>query len=100
MRAVAIMVVLLAACEGRKHDVVNGGMPAAAKTRVKLCDDHTTVDLDTLPADRAGGQAVADALMAQWRQKHPDTEWEQDVRRSWTVQPPADNNAVLVGDQR
>jgi cytochrome c len=103
MRGIAIVVVvLLGACEGRKHDVVNGGLPGAAKakTQVKLCDDHTTVDLDTLPADRAGGQAVADALMAQWRQKHPDQDWEHDVRRSWTVQPPADNNAVLAGGQR
>jgi cytochrome c len=104
MRAIAITALLLAtACNAKKEEKITGpgsGLPAAGGAQVKLCDNHTTVNLDTLPKDRAGGQAVADALMAQWRQKHPTQEWEQDVRRSWTVQAPADNRAVLAGEQR
>lgn len=73
--------------------------PASSSTEVKLCDNHTTVALTELPKDREGGQAVADQLMAQWRQQHPDQQWEVAARRSWTVKPPADNAAVLAGEQ-
>jgi len=73
---------------------------AGATTEVKLCDNHTTVALTELPKDRAGGQAVADQLMAQWRRQNPDQAWEERVRRSWTVKPPADNADVLAGEQR
>jgi thiosulfate dehydrogenase len=75
------------------------GAGGGSGTEVKLCDDKTIVMLDTLPKDRAGGQAVSDALMAQWRAAHPDQEWETAVRRSWSVVPPADNRAVLAGEQ-
>ena len=69
-------------------------------TTVKLCDDHTTVDIPTdQPKTRENGQAVADALMAQWKQRHPDTAWEEDVKRSHPrIPPPADNRAVLEAD--
>jgi cytochrome c len=104
MRAIAITALLLAAaCSNKKEPAAGTGAgtgTAAGGAEVKLCDNHTTLALDTLPKDRAGGQAVADALMAQWRQKHPTAEWEENVRRSWTVQPPADNKYVLAGEQR
>jgi len=71
----------------------------SASTEVKLCDNHTTVALTQLPKDREGAQAVSDQLMAQWRQNHPDQQWETAVRRSWTVKPPVDNAGVLEGAQ-
>ena len=77
-----------------------GTATTPGETDVKLCDNHTTVALTELPKDRQGGQAVADQLMAQWRQNHPDQEWETAVRRSWTVKPPFDNASVLGGKQR
>lgn len=91
---------LVAACGEKKTEPTAARPGADGKTEVKLCDNHTTVMLDELPKDRAGGQAVADQLMAQWRQQHEGAEWETAVRRSWTVKPPADNKAVLAGDQR
>jgi cytochrome c553 len=84
-----------------KREPTPGSAPAVGSaTEVKLCDNHTTVALTELPKDRGGGQAVADQLMAQWRQQHPDQEWETAARRSWTVKPPADNASVIEGDQR
>jgi len=84
-----------------KREPAPGSAPAAGgATEVKLCDNHTTVALTELPKDRGGGQAVADQLMAQWRQQHPDQEWETAVRRSWTIKPPADNASVIAGGQR
>jgi cytochrome c len=38
--------------------------------------------------------------MVQWRQQHPDQSWETDVRRSWTVVPPTDNQGVLAAGQK
>ncbi len=73
---------------------------ARTETEVKLCDNHTTVALTELPKDRAGGEAIADQLMAQWRQNHPDQQWETSVRRSWTIKAPFDNKGVLGGKQR
>jgi len=110
MRTFVIVAAALAAaaCGSKKSSPSGGaagtgtaaGSAAAGSTEVKLCDNVTTVSLDTLPKDRAGGQAVADALMAQWRQAHPDQEWEAAVKRSWSVKPPADNRAVLGDGQR
>jgi cytochrome c len=69
-------------------------------TEVKLCDNHTTVGVSELPTTRAGGQAISDALMEQWRRAHPDVDWEADVRRSHPrIPPPADNGLVLAGGQ-
>jgi thiosulfate dehydrogenase len=97
-----------AACKSKKNQGGDGsgaatgttGTAATGATEVKLCDNHTTVALDKVPKDRAGGQAVADALMVQWRQQHPDQQWETEVKRSWSVVPPTDNKAVLGAGQK
>jgi len=86
--------------EAKRDRPVTTGSAGSASTEVKLCDNHTTVALTQLPKDREGGQAVSDQLMAQWRQNHPDQQWETAVRRSWTVKPPVDNAGVLEGEQR
>jgi len=87
------------ACQGRGPGPAES---ADAKTEdtttVLLCDNHTTVDI---PADMAktkeNGQAVADALMSQWKERHPDAKWEDDQRRSHPrIPPPADNKSVLA----
>lgn len=97
---VLVLAVSASACGSKKSSRGGGGGGGgSAGGEVKLCDNETTVQLDTLPKDRAGGQNVADALMAQWRQKHPTAEWETDVRRSWTVSAPADNRVVLAAGQ-
>jgi thiosulfate dehydrogenase len=98
-------IVLAVGCRSSPPESAREGAPAKdadGKTTVKLCDDHTTVDI---PADQAktkeNGQAISDALMAQWKQRHPDTVWEDDVRRSHPrIPPPADNRAVLEADSQ
>ena len=58
-------------------EVSAGRLPGGdAAIEVKLCDDETTVQIaaDT-PKTRAEGQKIADALMSQWQQKHPDQDW-------------------------
>jgi thiosulfate dehydrogenase len=72
-------------------------------TTVVLCDGKTKVEIPPgAEKSRAGGQTVADALMSQWRQRHPDAGWEAEVRRSHPrIPPPADNADVLAaGGQR
>jgi cytochrome c len=69
--------------------------PKKAKTEVKLCDNHTTTTVDpNAPKTPETGQAIADALMSQWRAKHPDVEWVTKTQKSWTVVKPFDNEAV------
>jgi thiosulfate dehydrogenase len=86
-----------------EKSAVEKAAPESLDARVTLCDGKTSV---TVPAgtvkNRENGQAVADALMAQWRQQHADTDWEADVVRSHPrIPPPADNRAVLAaGGQR
>jgi thiosulfate dehydrogenase len=46
---------------------------------VGLCDGETSIEVKGVkPGDqmtREEGQQIADALMKEWRQKHPDAEW-------------------------
>jgi hypothetical protein len=82
-----------------------GGEPTSAgkdgTTEVKLCDNETTVDIPSdMAKTRENGQAVADSLMAQWKQKNPDLDWEADVKRSHPrIPPPDDNSEILAGAQ-
>ena len=43
-------------------------------TVVTLCDNHTTTSVPSGPKTHEQGQAIADALMSQWRQKNPERE--------------------------
>jgi len=64
---------------------------------VKLCDDKTkvTVPARTQPT-RENGQAISDALMAQWQRAHPDSNWvKEELERHELVEPA--NNDALVG---
>jgi cytochrome c5 len=99
-----------AACSGGDSDAPSDA-PAKTQqgeskdkgTTVELCDGKTTVEIPPgTKKSRASGEAVADALMAQWRQQHPDAGWEAEVRRSHPrIPPPADNADVLAaGGQR
>lgn len=65
-------------------------------TVITLCDDETqTVIAGDLPTTNADGQRVANVLMAQWKEKHPETDWEAEERKSRTFVPAADNSALL-----
>jgi len=43
----------------------------------------------------ATGQERADALMAQWKRDHPDTDWVEQEKERHELKPPADNSALL-----
>ncbi len=59
---------------------------------VLLCDGKTKV---TVPAGTPG-TAIAGSLMSQWLRKNPGSNWEAEERDRHTLQPAADN-AALVG---
>ena len=68
--------------------------PAASGegTEVVLCDGQTKI---TVPAGTSG-TSVAGALMTEWMRKNPNANWEAEERERHTLQPAADN-AALVG---
>lgn len=45
------------------------------------------------------GQALADALMDQWKRDHPEANWVAEEREKHDFKPPADNSGLLKGDQ-
>ena len=45
------------------------------------------------------GQAMADALMDQWKRRHPDRNWVVEEKSRHTIIPPADNSDLLKGEQ-
>ena len=63
---------------------------------VELCDSQTKVTVPK-PANptRADGQAISDALMAQWRRSHPDRDWVAEELEKHTLVPPADNSKLV-----
>jgi hypothetical protein len=69
---------------------------AADPIEVKLCDNKTTTTVAAdAPRTRANGQAIADALMAQWREANPDTGWVEEEKAAHAVVEPADNSALI-----
>ena len=70
--------------------------PGNETIEVKLCDNHTTteVDANAVPTPEFG-RNVAATLMEKWQAEHPDVDWEADERASRTFLPAADNSALL-----
>jgi hypothetical protein len=62
-----------------------------AGTKVLLCDGQTEV---TVPAGTSG-TTVASALMSEWVRKNPNASWEIEERERHTLQPSADNSALI-----
>jgi hypothetical protein len=76
--AIAITGLLLAADQPLLAD--EASRPAARGSTegivVELCDGETKTSIPAdMPATRENGQLVADALMTEWRAKHPDQPW-------------------------
>ncbi len=84
---------LLLACAGRAES-------EPREVNVQLCDGQTTLALAKKPETRAEGQAAADAMMASWRTKNPDGDWEKSVRSRHWFAPMFDNSLVLADGQR
>jgi len=88
-----LLPVALASCAG------HADTDAPAEVQVQLCDGETTLALPKKPETRAEGQMAADAMMASWRAKNPDQDWEQAVRSRHWFAPVHDNSAVLAEGQ-
>lgn len=68
--------------------------PAAAKpagVEVTLCDGETK----TMVPAGTSGTAVAGVLMAEWLRKNPNANWEAEERERHTLEPSADNKALV-----
>jgi hypothetical protein len=50
--------------------------------------------------DNLRGQAAAEVLMAKWKKKNPDVDWEAEERLSRTFIPAADNSHLLKQDSQ
>ena len=64
---------------------------SADSTEVLLCDGQTKVSV----AAGTPGTAVAGALMTEWLRKNPNSNWEAEERERHTLQPAADNSALI-----
>jgi len=67
---------------------------------VQLCDNETTITLaaDT-PRNRENGAEIADALMSQWKRKHPESTWVEEEYEKHVIVPPADNRHLIGKSQ-
>lgn len=91
LSAVAAATLARSPNDSPRHDV-----PAAedGKVVVGLCDGKTTAVMDVKPGEqpsREQAKAVADRLMAEWRQKNPNAYWDGPVQVAQA--PPAANPA-------
>lgn len=69
-----------------------GAQPAISSgIDVLLCDGKTKV---TVP-EGTPGTAVAGSLMSEWLRKNPKSNWEAEERERHTLQPAADNSALV-----
>jgi thiosulfate dehydrogenase len=65
--------------------------PPASGVEVLLCDGKTKT---FVPAGTPG-TSVAGALMTEWLRKNPDSNWDAEERERHTLQPAADNSALV-----
>jgi cytochrome c len=95
--AATALLVGFTACRAQSESAA----PATATTaeapaiEAELCDGETVLALAKVPESRAEGQAVADMMMASWKAKNPDSDWEQEVRSQHWIAPSHDNSDVL-----
>jgi cytochrome c5 len=83
------------ASAGGESQATTGGTATAAgggdSTEVLLCDGQTKVSVP----NGTPGTAVAGALMSEWMRKNPNSNWEAEERERHTLQPAADNSALI-----
>jgi hypothetical protein len=68
---------------------------AAETVKIGACDGGAAVEV---PKDLTG-QALADNLLDQWKRSHPQTHWVKEEVERHALKPPADNSALLKGEQ-
>src|SRR5580692_5543111 len=65
--------------------------PPGAGVEVLLCDGQTR----TVVPPGTPGTSVAGALMSEWLRKNPSSTWDAEERERHTLQPAADNSALV-----
>ena len=97
-----LALILLAAALAAKADGQSAApqqSPATAapgSKTVKLCDNKTTVEVpNDAPKTRAEGQKISDALMAQWKEANPGSNWVQAEVEAHQIVTPADNTKLI-----
>ena len=63
----------------------------SSNVEVLLCDGKTKVSVP----QGTPGTAIAGQLMAEWMRKNPNSGWEAEERERHTLQPAADNSALI-----
>jgi thiosulfate dehydrogenase len=76
---------------GGATNAANGGGQSGDTTEVILCDGQTKVSVGS----GTPGTSVAGALMTEWLRKNPNSNWESEERERHTLQPAADNSALV-----
>jgi len=69
-------------------------IPAEKAVELTSCDGENTVTV----AEDLSGEALAHALMEQWKRDHPGIDWVADEKQAHAFTPPADNSALLQGE--
>ena len=68
-----------------------GESPKGDGVEVVLCDGKTTTNIPK----GTPGTAIAGSLMTEWLRKNPNSNWEAEERERHTLQPAADNTALV-----
>jgi hypothetical protein len=77
--------------------------PKNGGTVVGLCDGETAKEVKVAPGTAlapAEAQKVSDELMAEWRRKHPEANWDEVVAQSSPAAKPASNEGHGPGTGR
>jgi thiosulfate dehydrogenase len=97
-----LALILLASALAAKADSQSAApqqSPATAapgSKTVKLCDNKTTVEVpNDAPKTRTEGQKISDALMAQWKEANPGSNWVQAEVEAHQIVTPADNTKLI-----
>lgn len=97
-----LALILLASALAAKADSQSAApqqSPATASPgskTVKLCDNKTVVEVpNDAPKTRAAGQKISDALMAQWKEANPGSNWVEAEVEAHQIVTPADNTKLI-----
>ena len=79
--------------------VTSQGQQLASTTKtapVQLCDGETTTEIPAhMQRTPENGLKIADALMAQWKRKHPEANWVEHEQEKHQIATPHDNRALV-----
>ena len=104
-RAGSIALFALAGCglwqdSARKDAARKEALADRDAIEVKLCDGKTTTRVpNDMERTRENGQQISDALMAQWRHRHPERDWVEQEQAKHNIVGPAKNDDLVGNPQ-